>query len=274
MCRASHQPFDHIGARFASVMAGTAQRDEVGYRVGLADRPRNNVVNVKPLALSIKRGFRLSATLASPAVSHSSGFGRRGPVGTPSIVRGCAALPLRAVGTAFRPRARCGVATMAAKPARFTVKRLKGISAMVASLTSRLHPAPAGLVVASHIAKPPRSDLVSGSLKAFAAAFARFHDARPGLPFAAFGATVPRRPPVRPRAVMPAILPVPVAGEGFPALGACVVNWFCHGKTITRTRLDNKHFAIACKRVDEAARQPDLLIPETRTAPVQQGLDL
>lgn len=29
-----------------------------------------------------------------------------------------------------------------------------------------------------------------------------------------------------------------------------------------------------CRRVDEAARQPDLLIPETRQAPVQEGFDL
>jgi site-specific DNA-methyltransferase (adenine-specific)/modification methylase len=36
--------------------------------------------------------------------------------------------------------------------------------------------------------------------------------------------------------------------------------------------LDPDYFAIACKRVDEAARQPDLLIPETRAAPVQEQL--
>jgi len=38
--------------------------------------------------------------------------------------------------------------------------------------------------------------------------------------------------------------------------------------------LDPDYFAIACKRVDEAARQPDLLIPETRPQPVQEGFDL
>jgi DNA modification methylase len=38
--------------------------------------------------------------------------------------------------------------------------------------------------------------------------------------------------------------------------------------------LDPDYFAIACKRVDEAARQPDLLIPETRAKPVQEGFDL
>ena len=36
--------------------------------------------------------------------------------------------------------------------------------------------------------------------------------------------------------------------------------------------LDPDYFAIACKRVDEAARQPDLLIPETQAPPVQDKL--
>ena len=46
------------------------------------------------------------------------------------------------------------------------------------------------------------------------------------------------------------------------------------GRHGTGVELDPDYFAIACKRVDEAARQPDLLIPETRQAPVQEGFDL
>lgn len=38
--------------------------------------------------------------------------------------------------------------------------------------------------------------------------------------------------------------------------------------------LDRDYFEIACKRVEEAARQPDLLIPETRIPPKQEALDL
>lgn len=38
--------------------------------------------------------------------------------------------------------------------------------------------------------------------------------------------------------------------------------------------LDPDYFAIACKRVDEAARQPDLLIPETRIQPQQEAWDI
>ena len=46
------------------------------------------------------------------------------------------------------------------------------------------------------------------------------------------------------------------------------------GKHCTAIERDPDYFDAMCRRVDEAARQPDLLIPETRTAPVQQGMDL
>ena len=46
------------------------------------------------------------------------------------------------------------------------------------------------------------------------------------------------------------------------------------GRTGIGIEVDPKHFATACRRVDEAARQPDLLIPETRPQPTQEGLDL
>jgi hypothetical protein len=44
------------------------------------------------------------------------------------------------------------------------------------------------------------------------------------------------------------------------------------GRHGTGIELDPDYFDIACKRVDEAARQPDLLIPETRPQPVQETL--
>ena len=43
------------------------------------------------------------------------------------------------------------------------------------------------------------------------------------------------------------------------------------GRHGTGIELDPEYFDIACRRVDEAARQPDLLIPETRPAPVQES---
>ncbi len=61
----------------------------------------------------------------------------------------------------------------------------------------------------------------------------------------------------------------PFAGSGTVAV-ACQMM----GLHSTSIEIDPEHFATACRRVDEAARQPDLLIPETRQAPVQEGFDL
>ena len=62
--------------------------------------------------------------------------------------------------------------------------------------------------------------------------------------------------------------------DPFMGSGTTLVACQRMGRQGTGIELDPDYFAIACKRVDEAARQPDLLIPETRTAPVQQGLDI
>lgn len=62
--------------------------------------------------------------------------------------------------------------------------------------------------------------------------------------------------------------------DPFMGSGTTLVACQRMGRAGTGIELDPDYFDIACKRVDEAARQPDLLIPETRTAPVQQGLDL
>ena len=44
------------------------------------------------------------------------------------------------------------------------------------------------------------------------------------------------------------------------------------GRSGTGIEIDKDYFEIACRRVEEAARQPDLLIPETRAAPMQEKL--
>ena len=67
-----------------------------------------------------------------------------------------------------------------------------------------------------------------------------------------------------------------------PPGGACLDMFMGSGTTLvacqrmgrhgTGIELDPDYFAIACKRVDEAARQPDLLIPETQAPPVQEDM--
>lgn len=61
----------------------------------------------------------------------------------------------------------------------------------------------------------------------------------------------------------------PFAGSGSVAV-ACQRM----GRRCTSVEINPEYFQIMCRRVDESARQPDLLIPETRQAPVQQGMDL
>ena len=60
--------------------------------------------------------------------------------------------------------------------------------------------------------------------------------------------------------------------DPFMGSGTTLVACQRMGRHGTGIELDPDYFAIACKRVDEAARQPDLLIPETQAAPVQEDM--
>ena len=62
--------------------------------------------------------------------------------------------------------------------------------------------------------------------------------------------------------------------DPFMGSGTTLVACQRMGRAGTGIELDPDYFDIACRRVDEAARQPDLLIPETRQAPVQEGFDI
>ena len=60
--------------------------------------------------------------------------------------------------------------------------------------------------------------------------------------------------------------------DPFMGSGTTLVACQRMGRHGTGIELDPDYFDIACRRVDEAARQPDLLIPETRKQPVQEQL--
>ena len=62
--------------------------------------------------------------------------------------------------------------------------------------------------------------------------------------------------------------------DPFMGSGTTLVACQRMGRHGTGIELDPDYFDIACRRVDEAARQPDLLIPETRQAPTQEAMDL
>ena len=58
----------------------------------------------------------------------------------------------------------------------------------------------------------------------------------------------------------------PFMGSGTTGVAAVKL-----GRKFIGIEIDPDYFAIACKRVDEAARQPDLLIPETQQKPTQES---
>ena len=58
--------------------------------------------------------------------------------------------------------------------------------------------------------------------------------------------------------------------DPFMGSGTTLVACQRMGRHGTGIELDPDYFDIACKRVDEAARQPDLLIPETQPKPTQE----
>ena len=60
--------------------------------------------------------------------------------------------------------------------------------------------------------------------------------------------------------------------DPFAGSGTTLVACQRMGRHGTGIELDPDYFEIACRRVDEAARQPDLLIPETRQPPKQEQL--
>ena len=62
--------------------------------------------------------------------------------------------------------------------------------------------------------------------------------------------------------------------DPFMGSGTTLVACQRMGRHGTGVELDEEYWRIACERVHKAWQQPDLLIPETRQAPVQEGFDL
>lgn len=255
MCRASRKPSDNFWLRFASVMAGAAECHKIVQGVGFGNGPWDDVVNVKFPALARQSRLMFAARLAAVAVTGPRKISLQMPVRPSPVVSRRAALPQGAGRSTFRPRAGGNIAGMSAEAARLTVEALKRYPAMVAVLGCRLHPAPSGLVVARHVAEPASVGVIGKSLKWFSTAFTGFDDPRPWLGWLA-----------RPGAIPPA----PVARECRSAFWTC----FFHSQTVSESDRVFKNFDIACRRVDEAARQPDMLIPATMPKPTQGGLDL
>ncbi len=237
MCRAGSKPCDNLGARFVAMVAGPAERYQIAKRIGLADRPRDDVVNVKTSALPCQFRFGLPAFLAGMPIAGARKGSMVFPVSPSAIVLRCSALPQRTIRAAFCPDARGHVTRMAAKPARLTVKAFKYRPAIFASLAGGLHATPSRLVVAGHVAEAAGFSMMRKGFKLLATPLASFCDAGPRLGWLTSAGTIP---------------PAPAASEGRSALRAS----FFHSISMPESGRVIKNFDI------------------TRQQPTQEAMDL
>lgn len=258
MSSAIFQSQNFSGTWLGAVVTGPTKCNQVFNRVGLGDTPRDDVVNVEPLALSCERAFCSSALAARVTVARSDLLGHIFPVRSTPVMLRRSTLPLWVFLLGFANNVSRYVAFVRAKAPRLAIETAKTFTATIASQNLGFFAIPSCAVIAGHIAKAPSVSVVSVNLKGRATSFTNLFG--PGLGFFALAS---------PRAIGATAAPP----EGFTALFAIFLNIF-HVRNIPEKRREIKHFDIACKRVEEAYRQPDLFVSQPRVEPVQEGFDL
>jgi len=272
MCNAIAQPFDSFRPWFCPVMTRPAQGNQVFKGVGIGHRPRDNVVNVKAFACSRHFRLLLAAAPALVTVCRTRPFGNRFPVWPALIVLRRAALPLMAGTARHSAISRRYVAGMGAKLSCLTIKGAKWISASFAFGGVRPCARPPRAMVASHIAKLCVFGPVLVNAKGISAPLACAINLGKWPALAASGASVPRRPPILAGALSRTVFSRIPTDERLSALCAGVMNGLCHAGSISGTRFNINYFDIACRRVDEATRQPDLFVAPPTQAPKQEPM--
>ena len=245
MSSALFQP-QHFGrAWLGAVVTGPTKRNQVFNRVGLGDTPRDDVVNVEPSALFRERAFFSSALAARVTVARSDLFGHIFPVRSTPVMLGRSPLPLWVFLLGFADNVSRYVAFVRAKAPRFASETAKTFAATIASQNLGFFAIPSCAVIAGHIAKAPSVSVVSVNLKGRATSLTNLFG--PGFGLLTLAS---------PRAIGATAAPP----EGFTALFAIFSNIF-HVWNISQKRREIKYFKIACKRVEEAYRQPDMFVP-------------
>ena len=255
------------------MMARAAKGDKIFGIVRGRNRPRDNVVNIKFLALSGKRALGLSTFSARIIVTRPNRFGQNFPVSAAPVVLRGSALPVGVVFAALSDNIRLHVTPMRAKTARLAVKICKGLPAIFATRLAGPNPAPSGFVVAGHATEAAGVRSRSFCFECCAASLASLCNAIARPAFSALGAFVPRRGAIRSGAIERAILATGAASELRAAFGAGMMNWLCHGESISGMQSKNNYYAIACKRVQEVVNNPPLFTPAPPN-PTQDKMDL
>ena len=230
-------------------------------------------MNIKLAAGSSHFGLVFAAALASVATYPARHFGNALPFRPPFVVLGRAALPLGAGAAGHSAIARRHVARVRAKLSWLTLKGSEPFTAGFAALHLGFFAIPSFPMIASHAAKLRIIRPIQVNAIISPAPLTCPDDLGEGLPLAALHSGIPRRAAIRAGAFSRAILSRLPTDKRLGALFAGMVNWLVHMRNITGTGFRIKYFAIACRRVDEATRQPDLFV-EHAPKPVQEGMDL
>lgn len=272
MCRVSLEARDSFRAWFVPMVTGTAERNQVRRFVGRLHAPRNDVMHVHQFPSARKIRGQLPAVFAGLLVAVPHGRRNPLPVLTAPVVTGRSTLPSRAIRSRLCPGARRGIARMAAVGARIALGKREARSAVGADRVLRSNPAPPVPVVARHIAEPPGSGVVGERFKSNAATLADLLNAGARFPLGAAHPAVPCRASIRSGAVSRAVFSPRPSGERHAAFGAGVMGCF-HALNIAGTGMGINDFDIACRRVDEATRQPDLFVEMPKPAKPQSLFD-
>ena len=244
MSSASFQPQNFVGAWLGTMVARPAKCNKVFDSVGLGNAPRDDVVNVKFLSLSGERSLCPAALAARMAVTRPDILGHIFPVSSAPVMFRRPAFPLWMFLFSFADNLSRYVAFVRAKETRLTIKGAKLFPTTITRQNLRLFAIPSCAVIAGHIAKAPSVSVVSVNLKGRATSFTNLFFTRLG--FLALAS---------PRAIGAAAAPA----EGFAALFAVFLNIF-HVRNIPTKLRKIKYFDIACRRVEEAYRQPDMFV--------------
>lgn len=145
--------------------------------------------------------------------------------------------------------------------------RLAATKALAAVIPSAGRVATGGTEAGLLSASPAFLDIKNRSAKLASLVFAFFGAVRGK----ASHSLVPARRAVSPSAGRGAILSAGASIEGGPAFGASVMDRF-HGPIIAQEKQHATNFEIACRRVEEACRQPDLFVQPPAPAPEQAKL--
>lgn len=264
------QPQNLGCARFSLVMARPAQCNKVVECIRLGNTPWDDMMHVKFLFFPRKRTLLFPASTANITVTTSRNFRKLFPIFPAFVVPRTSALPVGVIGTDFSYDPRRYITILRAKSFRPGIKAAKNFAAKITLFLLRPFTIPSFLMIAGHITKTPSFRLISKSFKNGPAIFASLFNTRSRLSMTYFFSFIPSWATVCSGTIARTILSTTSASKKLVTLSTMMLNWI-HVCIINHFLNINKYFDIACQRIEEAYRQPDMLIEQSAKKPEQDS---